>query len=119
MAILDERRVAAAASSERRANLSRHSRTSGDNHRNNPSRVRSQLANVPEAYRENLIQNLNMSFMSIDTRGNIIPKTPEAGYMATHAFLMASRPPQGDPRASLYQMAMAGVGVMGAAIVGR
>jgi hypothetical protein len=60
-----------------------------------------------------------MSFISIDTRGHIIPKTPEAGYMAAHAFLMASRPPQGDPRSSLYQMAMAGVGVMGASIAGR
>ena len=39
--------------------------------------------------------------------------------MATHAYLMATRPPQGDPRASLYQTAMAGIGVMGAAIAGR
>jgi hypothetical protein len=57
--------------------------------------------------------------MSIDMRGHIIPKTLEAGYMATHAYLMASKPPQGDPRASLYQMVMAGDGVMGAAIVGK
>jgi hypothetical protein len=77
------------------------------------------LAGIPEQERENLIQNLDMSLMSIDTRGNIIPETPEAGYMATHAFLMAPRPPQGDPRSSLYQMAMPGVGVMGAAIAGR
>jgi hypothetical protein len=119
MALLDERRAAAASSSECMANLSRHSRTSGVSHRNNPSRVTSRLANVPEADRENLIQNLDMSFMSIDTRGNFIPKTPEVGYMATRAFLMASRPPKGDPRASLYQMAMAEVGVMGAPIVGR
>jgi hypothetical protein len=60
-----------------------------------------------------------MSFMSIDTRGHIIPKIPEAGYMSTHAILMASKPPQRDPRSSLYQMAMAGVGVMGASIAGR
>jgi hypothetical protein len=51
--------------------------------------------------------------MSIDTRGNIIPKTPEAGYMATQAFILASRPPPGDPREALYNMAMAGVGAMG------
>jgi hypothetical protein len=77
------------------------------------------MAGIPEAERENLVQNLDMSFMSIDTRGHIIPKTLEAGYMATHAYLMATRPPQGDPRASLYQMAMAGIRVMGAAIAGR
>jgi hypothetical protein len=38
--------------------------------------------------------------------------------MATHAFIMASKPPAGDPGEALYQMAMAGVGVMGAAIAG-
>jgi hypothetical protein len=102
MAVLDQRRVAAVASSERRANLRRQSRTTGDSHRNTRSRARSRLANVPEQDRENLIQNLDMSFMSIDTRGNIIPKTPKVGYMATHAYIMTSKPPQGDPRESLY-----------------
>jgi hypothetical protein len=52
-----------------------------------------------------------MSFMSIDARGNIIPKTMEAGYMASQAYILASRPHAGDPRKALYQMAMAGVGV--------
>ena len=116
---LDARRAAADASSERRANLSAHSRNSADNQSNHRGRARSRMAGIPEAERENLVQNLDMSFMSIDTRGHIIPKTPEAGYMATHAYLMATRPPQGDPRASLYQTAMAGIGVMGAAIAGR
>jgi hypothetical protein len=77
------------------------------------------MAGIPEAGRKNLVQNLDMSFMSIDTRGNIIPKTPEAGYMAADAYMMATRPPQGDPRQYLYQTAMAGLGVMGAAIAGR
>jgi hypothetical protein len=73
------------------------------------------LAHIPEGEREHLIQNLDMSFMSIDTRGNIIPKTSEAGYMATQAYILASRPPPGDPREALYNMAMAGVGAMGTA----
>jgi hypothetical protein len=51
--------------------------------------------------------------MSIDTRGNIIPKTPEVGYMVTRAFILTNRPPPGDPREALYNMALAGVGVMG------
>jgi hypothetical protein len=108
---LDERRAAADASSDRRANLSVHSRNSADSHRDHRGRARSRMAGIPEAERENLVQSLDMSFMSIDTRGHIIPKTPETGYMATHAYLMATRPPQGDPRASLYQTAMAGIGV--------
>ncbi|KAK1601096.1 hypothetical protein QYE76_018948, partial [Lolium multiflorum] len=44
------------------------------------------------------------------TRGHIIPKTPEAGYFVTHAFMIASKPPAGDPREALYNMAMAGIG---------
>jgi hypothetical protein len=114
-AALNRRREAASASSRRRAELSRHSETSGDSHREARRRARSRLQNIPEAERETLIQNLDMSFMSIDTRGNIIPKTPEAGYMATQAFILASRPPPGDPREALYNMAMAGCGAMGAA----
>ena len=114
---LDRRQEAASASSRRRADLSRQSGTSGDNHRAARNRARSRLQDIPEADRENLVQNLDMSFMSIDTRGNIIPKTPEAGYMATQAFILASKPPPGDPREALYNMAMAGVGAMGTAFI--
>jgi hypothetical protein len=71
------------------------------------------LENIPEGERENLIQNLDMLFMSIDIRGNIIPKTPEAGYMAAQAFMDEEAAMTGDPHESLYQMAMTGVGVMG------
>ena len=35
--------------------------------------------------------------------------------MATQAYILASRPPPGDPREPLFNMAMAGVGVMGTA----
>ncbi|KAK1691986.1 hypothetical protein QYE76_008683 [Lolium multiflorum] len=114
---LNRRKEAASASSRRRADLSRQSRTTGDSHREARNRARSRLQHIPEAEREHLVQNLDMSFMSIDTRGNIIPKTPEAGYMATHAFILASKPPPGDPRETLYNMAVAGVGAMGTAFV--
>ncbi|KAK1616164.1 hypothetical protein QYE76_021681 [Lolium multiflorum] len=114
---LNRRKEAASASSRRRADLSRQSRTSGDSHREARNRGRSRLQHIPEAEREHLVQNLDMSFMSIDTRGNIIPKTPEAGYMATQAFILASKPPPGDPRETLYNMAIAGVGAMGTAFV--
>jgi hypothetical protein len=111
--ILEQRKATASASSRRRAEQSRQSGTSEDNHRAARDRGRSRLAHIPEGEREHLIQNLDMSFMSIDTRGNIIPKTPEAGYMATQACILASRPPPVDPREALYNMTMAGVGAMG------
>jgi hypothetical protein len=116
--ILDDRRAVASTSSARMANLSRQSGSTRDSHRAARARGRSRLANVPEHERENLIQNLDMYFMSIDTRGNIIPKIPEAGYLAIHAFMLASKPHAGDPREALDNMAMAGVGIMRTAIQG-
>src|SRR5215218_4527088 len=90
-ASLNRRKEAASASSRRRAELSRQSGTSGDSHREARRRAMSRLQNIPEAERGNIIQNLAMSFMSIDERGNIIPKTPEAGYMATQAYICYHR----------------------------
>jgi hypothetical protein len=116
---LDVRKAAADASRECRNKLSWHSGSLANNGEGHRGRARSRLADIPEGERENLIQNLDMSFMSIDTRGNIIPKTPEPGYLAAQTFILASKPQPGDPRASLYQMAMTGVGVMGAALAGR
>ncbi|KAK1604633.1 hypothetical protein QYE76_028306 [Lolium multiflorum] len=110
---LNRRKEAASASAA--SSRARQSETSADSHREARRRARSRLQNIPEEERGNIIQNLDMSFMSIDTRGNIIPKTPEAGYMATQAYILASRPPPGDPREPLFNMAMAGVGVMGTA----
>jgi hypothetical protein len=56
------------------------------------------MAGIHENQRvEHLIQDLDMSFMSIDSGGNITPKTPEAAYMETHAYMMATRPPPGNP----------------------
>jgi hypothetical protein len=46
---LDERKAAADASSERRGNLSQHSRNSAYNHRHSHQRERSRLAGIPEA----------------------------------------------------------------------
>ena len=54
--------------------------------------------------------------MSVDTRGNITPKTPEAAYMAAHTYMMATKPANDDPRVELYNTAMVGIGIMGAAI---
>jgi hypothetical protein len=84
---LDERKAAADASSERRANLSTHSRNSADNHRDHRGRSRSRMAGIPEDERENLVQNLDIYFMSIDTRGHIIPKTPKGRLHANTCIL--------------------------------
>jgi hypothetical protein len=65
---LDGRKDAADASSERTNNLSHRSGRSANNGEGHRRRPRSRLENIPEVERENLIQNLDMSFMSIYTR---------------------------------------------------
>jgi hypothetical protein len=60
-AAVNRRREAASASSRRRTDLSRQSGTSGSNHREARNRAMSRLNNIPEAERENLVRNLDMS----------------------------------------------------------
>ena len=116
---LDARKVAADESSKRRAKLSNMSGNSANN-RGRHGRTASRLNNIPENNRgDHLIQDLDLTFMSVDSRGNITPKTPEAAYMATHTYMLATKPTNGDPRTALYNTAMAGIGIMGAAIAGR
>jgi hypothetical protein len=66
------------------------------------------MAGIPEGEcGEHLIQDLDMSFMWIDSRGHIMPKTP--GYLLAipeHPYIKL-------PRASLYQTAMADISVIG------
>ena len=57
--------------------------------------------------------------MSVDSRGNIAPKTPEVAYLAAHTYLMATQPATNDPRAALHKTAMASIGLMGAALANK
>ena len=79
---LDARKAAADESSKRRADLSTMSGNSANN-RGWHGRTNSRMHRILENDRgEYLIHDLDMSFMSVDSRGNIMPKTPEAAYMA-------------------------------------
>jgi hypothetical protein len=40
--------------------------------------------------RRNLVQNLESSFLSVDERENIMPKTPEAALIAAQAYLLTT-----------------------------
>ena len=118
-ALLNARKAAADESSKRRAELSNLSSNLGANNRRRNGRTASRMNNIPENNRgDHLIRDLDLSFMSVDSRGNITPKTPEAAYMAAHTYMMATKPQNDDPRAALYNTAMAGIGIMGAAIAG-
>jgi hypothetical protein len=60
-------------------------------------RHESRMDNLEYANKRNLSRNLDSSFLSIDERGNIIPKTPEATLVAAQAYLFTIQPTPGDP----------------------
>ena len=49
----------------------------------------------------------------------MMPNTPEAAYMATHTYLMATKPTADDPPYAAYQTAMAGMGMMGRVVADK
>ena len=97
-ALLDARKAAADESSRHRAELSNLSSNSGANNRGRRGRTGSRMNNIPKNNRgEHLVLDLDLTFMSVDSRGNITPKTPEAAYMAAHTYMMATKPQSDDP----------------------
>jgi hypothetical protein len=59
------------------------------------------------------MQNLDSSFLLVDERGNIMPKTPEAALVAAQAYLLTTQPAPGDPRESVHQDAIKGLRLIG------
>ena len=112
---LDERKRRADESSLRRAELSSiggsSSHANGQHHKS-----RSRINNIPERERREATRDLGNSFMTIDSAGNIMPKTPEGALVAATTYLMANPPPSGDPRYGVYRTALAGIGIVGAAL---
>jgi hypothetical protein len=62
----------------------------------------SRVDNLNRAEKRNLSRNLDSSFLSIDERGNIIPKTPEAA----QAYLFTTQPTSGDRREHMHRAAL-------------
>jgi hypothetical protein len=115
---LDERREAASISSARWAVLSSTSHT----HTNEGGRPRghtSQLDNVTPGDRNNLAQNLDLSFMSVIARRTTIPKTLEPAIVAAQTYLLTTQPVANDPRENMYRSALAGLGLVGATLLDK
>jgi hypothetical protein len=60
--------------------------------------------------RENRTQNLNSSFLTVDETGSIMPETPEAALVVAQAYLLTTQPEPGDPRESMHQATIKGLG---------
>jgi hypothetical protein len=63
--------------------------------------------------RQNSTEDLDSSFLLVDERANIVPKTPEAALIAAQAYLLTMQLARGDPRESMHQATIKGLGLIG------
>jgi hypothetical protein len=73
----------------------------------------SRYENLEYSERQSISKNLDLSFLSVDEQGNIIPKTPEAALVAAQAYLYTTRPNLGDPREHMHRAALNGLKMVG------
>jgi hypothetical protein len=71
------------------------------------------IGDAEHGRRGNRLQNLDSSFLLINERGNIVPQTPEAALVAAQAYHLTTQPAPGDPRESMHQAAIKGLGLIG------
>jgi hypothetical protein len=93
---------ASATSRALRAERNNASYTKNERHHRRVSRV----DNMDYNERSILARNLESSFISIDERGNIILKTPEAALVAVQTYLLTTQPTLDDPRAGMHRAAL-------------
>jgi hypothetical protein len=58
-------------------------------------------------------QNLNSSFLTVDEAESIMPETPKEALVAAQANLLTTQPEPRDPRESMHQAAIKGLGLIG------
>jgi hypothetical protein len=73
----------------------------------------SRFENLEYSERQSLSKNLDLSFLSVDEQGNIIPKTPKVALVAAQAYLHTTRPNPGDPREHMHRAALQGLKMVG------
>ena len=116
---LDRRKEAADLSSIRRVQLSSMRSFAS---RNTVTGAPKRCARVPDLNdqdRDDITRNLGEHFIEVDpVAANLAPKTPEAAFAATAAYILANPPPANDPRVVVYKNALAGLGIVEKALPG-
>ena len=80
-----------------------HSFMAGSEEVTQGGRHRARMPRVPEADRVHLTRNLESSFMTEDTDGIPVPKTPASALMAVETYLRLTQPPEGNAHARLHR----------------
>ena len=64
---------------------------------------RSRVQHLPEGDKVELSRSLDSSFMTVNTSGNLMAKTPQGALIAATTYLFSNQPPASDPRAALHR----------------
>ena len=74
------------------------------------------MAHLTEQERIDAAKVLDFGSMTVDTRGNVVPRTPQATVTAATMYLLNNQPPAGDPRTAMHRSTIAGLGLIEAAL---
>jgi hypothetical protein len=69
----------------------------------------SRFDNLEHSDRRNISRNHDSSFLSVNERSDIMPKTPEAALVAAQAYLYNMQPNPGDPREYMHRATLQGL----------
>jgi hypothetical protein len=94
-----------------------HSNASYTNSRRH-NRLGSRVDNLEHSDRRKLSRNFDSSFLSVDERGNIMPKIPKAALIAAQAYLYTTQPIPGDPR-DIHRAKLQGLRLLGSKLTAR
>jgi hypothetical protein len=79
----------------------------------------SRVNNLEHADRRNLLRNVGSSSLSVDERGNIMPKTPEAALIGAQTYLYTTQPKPRHPREHMDRAALQGLRLVGSKLTAR
>ena len=116
IAQLEARKKAADESSLRRAGLSSHGGSSSRCNEYIANKRRSRLAHLTEQEHIEATKVLDFGSMKVDTRGNVVPRTPQAVVTAATMYLLNNQPPAGDPRMAMHRSRIVILGLIEAAL---
>ncbi len=116
IAQLEARKKAVDESSLRRAGLSSYGGSSSRGNEYLAKKRQSRMAHLTEQEYIEAAKVLDFGSMTVDTRGNVVPRTPQAVVTAATMYLLNNQPPAGDPRTAMHRSTIVGLGLIEAAL---
>ena len=116
IAQLEARKKAADESSLGRAGLSSYRGSSSKGNEQLAKKRQSWMAHLTEQECIEAAKVLDFGSMTVDTRGNMVPRTRQAAVTAATIYLLNNQQPAGDPRTAMHRSTITGLGLIEAAL---